>query len=155
MRKLVVFALIVSMFSCKEKEEVETNPDHTPRYVGSYYTKTAMDTYSSDEQWVVTKVDKNILGITYKVVYNVTKPVKFTSTETYTLKNVMVKDSVTIVFNENADLDRDGTKGRAKVEGTGKRSTANGLIKVGIIFKITDLADNKVTTRELLEFKKN
>jgi hypothetical protein len=155
MRKLVVIALIVSMFSCKEKEVVKTEPDFTPQYVGSYYTKTAMDTYDSDEQWVVTKVDKNILGITYKINYNVTKPVRFTSTETYTMKNVVVKDSSTIVFNENADLDRDGTKGRAKVEGTGKKSTANGLTKIGIIFKITDLADNRVTTREFLEFKKN
>jgi hypothetical protein len=155
MRKLVVFALFVSMFSCKEKEPVETDPDFTSRYVGSYYTKTAMDTYDSDEQWVVTKVDKNILGVTYKIMYNVTKPVRFTSTETYTMKNVMIKDSTTIVFNENADLDRDGTKGRAKVEGTGKKSTANSLTKIGIIFKITDLADNRVTTREYLEFKKN
>jgi hypothetical protein len=143
------------MVSCKEKVLVESDPDYAPKYTGSYYTVTLFDTYNTDEAWEVTKLDKNLLGITYKVVYNVTKPIKTSSTFIYTLKNVIIQDSVTIKFNENADVDRDGAKLRAKVEGTGKKFVSKGVTIIGINdLKMTDLTTNEVTKREYLEFKK-
>jgi hypothetical protein len=156
MKKLIIFCLILFLGSCKEQEVVEElDPDYSSNFVGSYSTKTLFDTYNTVEVWDITKLDKNLLAIGYTIVYNSTGLVNKKYTYIYSLKNVVAKDSATIVINESADWDFDGTKLRAKLEGTGKKSTVNGLTMISIgDLKITDLADNKVTTREYLEFKK-
>jgi hypothetical protein len=154
LKKLAIFCLFIFLISCKDKEVVEQDPDYATEFVGNYYTDTAFDTYGTHEDWTVERIDKNLLGITYKEVINITKPIKQTVTYIYTLRNVLVTNATTIVINENADFDKAGSKIRAKVEGTGLKLQADGISKIGITLKITDLSNNDVTTREYLEFKK-
>jgi hypothetical protein len=155
MKKLIVCCLIVLLGSCKDKGDgVDAETDFAPEFVGNYSTTTAFDTYSTNEDWTVERLDNNLLGITYKVATKISKPFPVSRTDVYALKNVTIKDAATFIISENADLDRDGTKLRAKVEGTGVKLTEGGQTKIGITFKITDLATNAVTTREYLEFKK-
>ena len=154
MRKIIVFCLVVLLASCKDKEVVDADPDLSTDFIGNYFTATANDTYNTNEDWAITRMDKNLLQITYKVVTNYSKPQPLTLTYVYTLKNVVINNATTFTVNESADVDKNGTMARSKVEGTGVKLDVNGLTKIGITFKITDLADNKVTTREYLEFKK-
>ena len=154
MRKIIVFCLVVLLVSCKDKEVVDPNPDLSADFVGNYFTATANDTYNTNEDWVVKRVDKNLLEISYKVVTNYSKPQPLTLTYVYTLRNVVITNATTLTISESADVDKNGTMARSKVEGTGVKSVVSGVTKIGITFKITDLADNKVTTREYLEFKK-
>lgn len=154
MRKLVFFSLVVLFLSCKKDEEVEPDQDLAADFVGNYFTATANDTYNTNEDWVVKRLDNNLLEIDYKVVTNYSKPQPLTLTYVYTLKNVVVNNATTFTVNESADVDKNGVAARAKVEGTGVKSSSGGLAKIGITFKITDLPGNMVTTREYLEFKK-
>ena len=154
MRKLILFSLIVLFISCKKDEEIVEDPDLAVDFVGNYFTATANDTYNTNEDWVVKRLDKNLLEISYKVVTNYSKPQPLTLTYVYTLKNVVVNNATTLTINESADVNKNGTAARSKVEGTGVKSSSGGITKIGIMLKITDLPDNMVTTREYLEFKK-
>ena len=154
MRKLILFSLIVLFISCKKHEEIVEDPDLAVDFVGNYFTATANDTYNTNEDWVVKRLDKNLLEISYKVVTNYSKPQPLTLTYVYTLKNVVVNNATTLTINESADVNKNGTAARSKVEGTGVKSSSGGVTKIGITLKITDLPGNMVTTREYLEFKK-
>ncbi len=155
MKKLIIFCFVLLFAACKDKEVVEEEKDYAPDFIGNYSTQTATSTYSTTETWVVTRQDKDILAIEYKIVHNQTIPINKTETLIYSLKNVTITDESTLVINESADWSYNGTKLRAKVEGTGKKGVYNGSPGVGITFKITDLANNSVTEREYLVFKKN
>lgn len=155
MKKLIVFCFIVLFASCKDKEVVEEEIDFALDFVGNYSTQTATSSYGTVESWVVTRQDKDLLAIEYKVIINYTLPISRTETHIYSLKNVKAIDENTFVINESADWSNNGTKARALVEGTGKKVVTNGASGIGITFKITDLANNTPTNREYLVFKKS
>lgn len=153
MKKLIFCCLIVLLGSCKDKKnEVDPETDFAAGFVGNYGTSTAFETYNTTEDWAVERVDNSLLNIKYTVLTKIMKPFEINRVEVYSLKNVTVTDAETFVVNENADMDRDGTAVRVKVEGTGKKITDGAGTRIGITMKLTE--GDKVTTREYLDFKK-
>ncbi|CAG4994637.1 hypothetical protein DYBT9275_01435 [Dyadobacter sp. CECT 9275] len=140
MKKLIICCLIVFIGSCKSKKETEADPDYSSRFVGDYWTNTVNGTNSTAQDWKVTSLGKNLLGINYTINYTFREQGKeIKSVEIYKLTKVTVVDSLTFRINEDAELSDDGVTKVRKVEADGVRYTdAANKSNIGITLKFTD-----------------
>jgi hypothetical protein len=134
---------------------MDVDVDYATEFIGEYYTDTDFESYKTNQTWEVTRLDKNLLAIDYKILTTIKIPRKIEITEMIPLRNVQVLKSGNIKIDETVDLARDGQPVRVHVQGIGTMSlNANNVMVVGTSFKITELDSNVENETEFLEFKK-
>ncbi|WP_131694806.1 hypothetical protein [Dyadobacter tibetensis] len=156
MKKVLFCCLIIFMGACKDNNKgEEPAPDHSNEFVGEYWTNTVNGNNSTAQTWVVSRLDKNLLGIEYTVEYtfkDLGKEIKVT--DKYTFDEVVVIDALNFKINEDAVYSDNGFEKIRRVSGDGvKIRDAAGSTKIGITLTLTDPGKSPVVT-DYLEFKK-
>ncbi len=158
MKKILIFGLVLLFAGCKDKNggSEPVSPDYSTEFVGDYWTTTVNGNNSTNQTWVVTRQDKNLLNILYTLEYVFREQGKeIKSKEIYKLTKVKAVDKLNISINEDATFSDDGFEKIRSVRGNGLKITdAIGNIKIGVTFKFSDVGGGNPVTTDFLEFKK-
>ncbi len=158
MKNLIIAFLVIFFAACKDKNssKEEVAPDYSTEFVGEYVTQTVNGGNSTSQNWVVTRLDKNLLNIIYTVDYTLRdQGLEVKRKFVYTLKNVKAIDKLNFTISEDANYTDDGFDKVRNVQGNGLKITdANGNIKIGVTFRFSDIDGTNVSNSDYLEFKK-
>jgi hypothetical protein len=154
MKKLLVFVLLVSVLSCKEKAP-EPEPDFAADYAGDYWTETADGNNSSIHSWAVRAKEK-MLDIDYTINYIFRYQGKeIRSIEVYKLRDIQVLNPSAFKIDQTAELTDDGKSRARRVQGDATRTTKpDGTEVIAVTFRFTDPGNPTPITTDRLEFKK-
>lgn len=158
MKKILFVALVFIFAGCKDKNggSEPVAPDFSTEFVGEYWTNTVNGNNSTDQKWVITRQDKNLLNIVYTIDYVFREQGKeIKSKEIYKLLKVKSVDKLNMSINEDATFSDDGFEKIKTVQGNAlKIIDASGNTKIAVTFKFSDVGGGNAITTDYLEFKK-